>query len=100
MSRSLRPSDLLPFSIMTPSRSIIVGTLIGGAVGDAIGAAFEGLWSDDIPPAESLLSLFHEYHGYPSGQYTDDTQLTIATNQSIVQRGTFPAGHPGLNWSH
>ncbi len=72
---------------MAPSRSTIVGTLVGGAVGDAMGAPFEGLWSDDIPLAESLASSFHEYHGYPSGQYTDDTQLTIATIKSIVQQG-------------
>lgn len=72
---------------MNPSRSIIVGTIIGGAIGDAMGAPFEGLWSDDIPSAESLVSSFHEYHGYPSGQYTDDTQLTVATIQSIVQNG-------------
>lgn len=70
-----------------PSRSIVVGTLLGGAVGDAMGAPFEGLWSDDIPSPEPLLSSFHEYHGYPSGQYTDDTQLTIATIRSIVENG-------------
>jgi len=72
---------------MTLSRSKIVGTLIGGAVGDAMGAPFEGLWSDDIPTSKSLVSSFHEYHGYPRGQYTDDTQLTIATIQSIIQNG-------------
>ncbi|MCA9215141.1 MAG: ADP-ribosylglycohydrolase family protein [Planctomycetales bacterium] len=72
---------------MTPSRSVIVGALIGGAVGDAMGAPFEGLWSHDIPSAESLASSFHEYHGHPTGQYTDDTQLTVATVQSIVQHG-------------
>lgn len=72
---------------MTPTRSTVVGTLLGGAVGDAIGAPFEGLWADDIPTAELLVSSFHEYHGYPSGQYTDDTQLTVATIQSIVQQG-------------
>ncbi|MGB7323640.1 MAG: ADP-ribosylglycohydrolase family protein [Rubripirellula sp.] len=72
---------------MTLSRSTVVGTLAGCAVGDAIGAPFEGLWSDDIPTSESLVSSFHEYHGYPSGQFTDDTQLTIATIQSIVQNG-------------
>jgi len=72
---------------MTPSRSIIVGMLVGGAVGDAMGAPFEGLWSDDIPASESLVASFHEYHGYPTGQYTDDTQLTIATIQSIVRNG-------------
>jgi len=70
---------------MTPTRSVIVGTLVGGAIGDAMGAPFEGLWPDDIPSAESLVSSFHEYHGYPEGQYTDDTQLTIATIQSIVE---------------
>ena len=71
---------------MTPSRSIVVGTLLGGAVGDAIGAPFEGLWSNDIPNSQSLMSSFHEYHGYPTGQYTDDTQLTIATIESIVPK--------------
>ena len=60
---------------------------MGGAVGDAMGAPFEGLWSDDIPNSDSLVSSFHEYHGYPTGQYTDDTQLTIATIRSIVQNG-------------
>ena len=72
---------------MTPSRSKVVGTLLGGAVGDAMGAPFEGLWSHDIPSADSLVSSFHEYHGYPTGQYTDDTQLTIATIQSVVRNG-------------
>lgn len=72
---------------MTPTRSAIVGTLVGGAIGDAMGAPFEGLWSDDIPSAESLASSFHEYEGHPPGQYTDDTQLTIATIQSIVRIG-------------
>ena len=72
---------------MTPSRSTIVGMLVGGAVGDAMGAPFEGLWSDDIPASASLVESFHEYHGYPTGQYTDDTQLTLATIQSIVENG-------------
>jgi ADP-ribosylglycohydrolase len=71
--------------IMTTSRSIVVGTLVGGAVGDAMGAPFEGLWSDDVPNSGSLVSSFHECHGYPAGQYTDDTQLTIATIQSVDQ---------------
>ena len=52
-----------------------------------MGAPFEGIWSDDIPCKEQLLSHFHEYHGYPTGQYTDDTQLTIATVRSIVDNG-------------
>lgn len=52
-----------------------------------MGAPFEGLWADSIPSAESLISGFHEYHGYPRGQYTDDTQLTLATVESVVDEG-------------
>ncbi|MEO1527875.1 MAG: ADP-ribosylglycohydrolase family protein [Planctomycetota bacterium] len=70
---------------MSVSYSIVAGALLGGAVGDAMGAPFEGLWSDDIPAKSALLSWYHEYHGYPNGQYTDDTQLTLATIHSIVE---------------
>ncbi|QDT80241.1 ADP-ribosyl-[dinitrogen reductase] glycohydrolase [Gimesia maris] len=69
-----------------PAKSIVLGTLLGGAVGDAMGAPFEGLWADSIPSADSLAASFHEYHGYPNGQFTDDTQLTLATIQSIVEQ--------------
>lgn len=51
-----------------------------------MGAPFEGLWADSIPSADSLAASFHEYHGYPNGQFTDDTQLTLATIQSIVEQ--------------
>lgn len=67
-----------------PSKSTVLATVVGGAIGDAMGAPFEGLWSESIPSADSLESDFHEYHGYPLGQYTDDTQLTLATIESIV----------------
>jgi ADP-ribosylglycohydrolase len=63
----------------------VMGCVMGGAVGDALGAPFEGLWSWDIPDAESLLADFAEFEGYPRGQYTDDTQLTVATLESIVR---------------
>jgi len=69
-----------------PSKSVVLGTLVGGAVGDAMGAPFEGLWADSIPSADSLATSFHEYHGYPNGQYTDDIQLTLATIHSIVDQ--------------
>jgi ADP-ribosyl-[dinitrogen reductase] hydrolase len=70
----------------------VLGCVIGGAVGDAMGAPYEGLWSHSLPDAATLLADYAEFHGYPRGQYTDDTQLTIATLQSIVhQRGIEPA---------
>jgi ADP-ribosyl-[dinitrogen reductase] hydrolase len=63
------------------------GCLLGCAVGDALGAPFEGLWSSAIPDEAELLREFAEYEGYPRGQYTDDTQLTIATVEAIVEAG-------------
>ncbi|WP_425398367.1 hypothetical protein [Aeoliella sp.] len=38
-----------------PSTSQVLGTIFGSAVGDAMGAPFEGLWGSAIPTAESLL---------------------------------------------
>ena len=67
------------------------GCLLGCAVGDALGAPFEGLWPESIPDAEALLREFAEFEGYPRGQYTDDTQLTVATVEAIVEaRGLEP----------
>ena len=66
----------------------ILGCVVGGAVGDALGAPFEGLWSRGIPEPAVLLSDYAEFEGFPRGQYTDDTQLTVATIQSVVAPGT------------
>ena len=63
------------------------GCLLGGAVGDALGAPFEGLWSHSIPAPGDLLSGYAEFEGYPPGQFTDDTQLTLALVESIVEEG-------------
>jgi ADP-ribosylglycohydrolase len=68
-------------------RDRVLGCVLGGAVGDALGAPFEGLWSHSIPDADTLLSGYAEYEGFPRGQYTDDTQLTIATLRSVVRLG-------------
>lgn len=70
---------------MALTQSTVSGALLGCAIGDAMGAPFEGLWDNSIPSAESLLADYHEYHGYPRGQFTDDTQLTIATLESMVE---------------
>lgn len=73
-----RPSQL---------RSRFLGCLLGCAVGDALGAPFEGYWSESVPDPETLLEGFAEVEGYPRGQYTDDTQLTVATIESITRQG-------------
>jgi ADP-ribosylglycohydrolase len=65
----------------------VLGCVLGGAVGDALGAPFEGLWARSIPEASLLLEEYAEFEGFPRGQYTDDTQLTVATLRSIVRLG-------------
>ncbi|MFO0906977.1 MAG: ADP-ribosylglycohydrolase family protein [Isosphaeraceae bacterium] len=64
-----------------------VGCLLGCAVGDALGAPFEGYWDHQLPGRTALLRGYYEVEGYPRGQYTDDTQLTLATVESIVRQG-------------
>ncbi len=67
-------------------RGRFLGCLVGCAVGDALGAPFEGYWDHQLPVRDDLLAGFAEFEGYPRGQYTDDTQLTLATVESIVGR--------------
>jgi ADP-ribosylglycohydrolase len=74
-------------------RERFLGCLLGCAVGDALGAPFEGLWSHSIPEDETLLAGFAEFEGYPRGQFTDDTQLTLATVRSILGTGTVSPAH-------
>lgn len=56
----------------------VIGCIVAGAIGDAAGAAFEG--RDDVA-FDNLREM--DWH------LTDDTQLTLATCEAIVE-----AGHP------
>jgi ADP-ribosylglycohydrolase len=65
-----------------------IGCLVGTAVGDALGAPLE----HEVLPAgltvEHILEDFILIPGFPYGQYTDDTQLTMTVAESIVsERG-------------
>ncbi len=66
-------------------RDRFLGCLLGCAVGDALGAPYEGLWSRSIPSEDLLLAGFAEFEGYSLGQYTDDTQLSVATIKAILK---------------
>ncbi|MCK4835606.1 MAG: ADP-ribosylglycohydrolase family protein [Candidatus Aminicenantes bacterium] len=61
-----------------------VGTLLGTAVGDILGAGIEGWHRDDIHSNFGEVRDFMSTdHGY--GCYTDDTEMTLALAQSIVK---------------
>jgi len=72
-----------------PLDNRISGCLFGGALGDAIGSYFEG-----DPPNNNFTIP-------PNLRVTDDTQLTIATCQSIVDSGSVDpesVARHFLNW--
>lgn len=56
----------------------ILGCLIGGAIGDSIGALYENL------PPDAVVTGMQQDNLY----VTDDTQLTLATCEAIVQAGS------------
>jgi len=71
-----------------------VGCLLGTAVGDAAGLPFEG----GRAPAEAVdlgsphpLAEFHyqPVRGYPKGQYSDDTQMSLAIVKAYLRKGRF-----------
>lgn len=66
------------------------GTLLGLAVGDALGFPFEGSSPHYMEALGDDLTASFQRHrsGYfPAGQYSDDTQLTIATVQALLEVG-------------
>ena len=71
-----------------------VGSLLWGALGDALGRPAEGLSAiemDDEFGPEGVTDL-HAWHGWtsgPIGTFTDDTQLTIIVTESLIASGEF-----------
>ena len=72
---------------LLPREDQFVGALIGCAVGDALGAPLEGRSREEIAKVTDLTAGFHPFRTSSAGQYTDDTQQTIAIARSIVDSG-------------
>ena len=70
-----------------PREDQFIGALVGCAVGDALGAPLEGRSRQEIAKVTDLTAGFHPFRTYSAGQYTDDTQQTIAIASSIVDSG-------------
>ena len=74
-----------------PGEDQFVGALVGCAVGDALGAPFEGTPREEIAKVTDLVADFRPSRrkkwGRPAGQITDDTQLTVAIAKSMVDTG-------------
>ncbi|MCD6504576.1 ADP-ribosylglycohydrolase family protein [Candidatus Bathyarchaeota archaeon] len=60
-------------------RSKFLGCMVGAAIGDAVGAFFEGRWR--IALEEVAARLLEEH----TLRYTDDTEMTIGLAESIIR---------------
>lgn len=70
----------------TPALSSRVsGSLLAGAIGDCLGAAYEGYSGTDV--AEAYYDGRFQPASLTMGDWTDDTSMLIATAQSIAERG-------------
>ena len=90
-------------------RSRFRGTLIGALVGDCLGAYWETQSWQGIHPIEDVKRRFAEQirqtqsKKAPVITYTDDTALTFAIADSLIECGKFDANHmarryPDLQW--
>ncbi|UUX92814.1 ADP-ribosylglycohydrolase family protein [Methanoplanus endosymbiosus] len=60
------------------------GALVGLSVGDALGAAFEGLKPENKPVYDIIPGGVHKLKG---GEVTDDTYLALAVAKSLIKYG-------------
>src|SRR5213593_3221678 len=68
----------------------VVGSVLGLALGDALGAPFEGRMSEEVPDPLPALEL--PWMGLPPGSTTDDTAMARNLVRSLVERGGFDEG--------
>ncbi len=66
---------------------------LGCAVGDALGTPFEGRPIPEDLTEKELVKGFLQMPGWPRGQYTDDTMLTLALARSIIKQRGVAGGH-------
>ena len=76
--------------VMNNLKSKYQGLIVGGAIGDALGMPAEGLSYEDIKRLYGSIQYYlkppktSKLHYLKPGQYTDDTQLMLATIKSIT----------------
>ena len=85
-----------------PSTHRIIGTLVGQAVGDALGATYEfgpaGAFSKTFPHNGDIEMRGGGSFGWEVGEFTDDTQMAVILAQSIVERDEFDPSDVFARW--
>jgi ADP-ribosyl-[dinitrogen reductase] hydrolase len=74
---------------MAEDENKIIGCLLGVAIGDALGAPFEGkdpcAVNSKIKSTGGLIDDFYPSFGLTGGGYTDDTGMTLASVRALIQ---------------
>src|SRR5262249_44551269 len=93
-SRGRSPTiQLVTRHVLPPSK--VLGTILAGAVGDALGSAIEFTDIDDIRRThgpEGLTDYADSFGG--RGTVTDDTQMTLFTLEALIRAHTAQREHP------
>ncbi|TKJ34183.1 hypothetical protein CEE39_02820 [bacterium (candidate division B38) B3_B38] len=71
----------------TSIKEKFLGCIVGTGVGDALGAPLEGSPPGQLLPGEGGRFYYRGFYPYPPGQYTDDTQMTLAIMRAILKEG-------------
>ncbi len=78
----------------TPTPDIasrVAGCLLTAAIGDCLGAAYEGYSGTDL--AEAYYEGRFQPGSMTMGEWTDDTSMLVATAKSIAERGRVDGEH-------
>jgi poly(ADP-ribose) glycohydrolase ARH3 len=70
-----------------PLRDRFLGCLLGLAVGDALGAPYEGLPADNIYWAYGPADVIVTHPVGDTMHYTDDTQMTLGVAEVLARHG-------------
>jgi len=71
---------------MPLTRGKFEGALLGIAIGDALGMPVEGLSIEDIKRKFGRITDYLNGR-MPKGSYTDDTEMTLAVTEAILEKG-------------
>jgi len=63
----------------------IVGCILGGAIGDALGFPVEKMDPEKRPAEVNFRECFRQGEGFPAGTISDDTQMTLILMDAIQE---------------
>lgn len=84
---------MTPITSSATPRERFLGCLLGLAVGDSIGAPYEGLTGDDIFFRFGTVDKLVKNPDRETLYYTDDTQMMLGVAETLVEHGAIDEDH-------